>query len=128
MTPTEYKSIHCWVRRHKKPIPNSCPNCGLDKRLELANISGEYKQDINDYEWLCKRCHYEKYHKMYKLGHKCVDCGSEDTAIERNGVTLSWCRGRCSKCQSKYYNKHNRAKMTQYVRNWRARRRQDIYL
>jgi len=25
--------------------------------LELSNISGKYKRDINDYEWLCVKCH-----------------------------------------------------------------------
>ena len=119
---TKYKILHRWVRKHK-PKTDSCQSCGLNKRLQLANISGEYRKDIDDYEWLCIKCHYEKYHRKYPPGHKCVDCGSEETTIEINGITLRWCCGRCSKCQSKYYNKHNRAKMTQYVRDWRARKR-----
>ena len=23
----------------------------------MANISGEYKRDVDDYEWLCLKCH-----------------------------------------------------------------------
>ena len=54
-----YTNLHVWVRK-RKPQPENCGNCGSKKEyLELANISGEYKRDINDYIYLCVRCHKE---------------------------------------------------------------------
>ncbi len=52
-----YKCLHDWVRKYKTK-PKNCQHCGKEKKyLELANISGEYKRDINDYIYLCVRCH-----------------------------------------------------------------------
>ena len=54
-----YTCLHTWVRR-RKPKPNRCQKCGKKQDyLELANISGEYKRDIDDYVYLCVRCHKE---------------------------------------------------------------------
>ena len=55
-----YSGLHLWVKRHK-PKPKCCEKC--EKRtndLELSNKSGEYKRDVNDYEYLCVRCHNDK--------------------------------------------------------------------
>lgn len=52
-----YKQLHFWIRKHK-PKLNHCEMCkrkGLE--LDLANISRKYKRDINDFWWLCKKCH-----------------------------------------------------------------------
>jgi hypothetical protein len=57
-----YSGLHLWVKRHK-PCLFYCENCKKAKEeyeLELSNISGEYKRDINDYEYLCVRCHNDK--------------------------------------------------------------------
>ena len=55
-----YVCLHNWIRR-RKPKPNRCQKCGnMREYLELANISGEYRRDINDYEYLCVICHKEK--------------------------------------------------------------------
>jgi len=51
-----YYALHGWVRRHKTK-PDFCEKCNKNKAHDLANISGEYKRDVNDYEYLCRRCH-----------------------------------------------------------------------
>lgn len=51
-----YSAIHYWVARYKTKPP-CCPECGKIGRLELANISGKYKRDLDDYKWLCVKCH-----------------------------------------------------------------------
>lgn len=51
-----YKALHIWVRRHK-PKTEICEECNKEKPYDVANISGEYKRDINDYKWTCRRCH-----------------------------------------------------------------------
>jgi len=60
------KYIHIWFRRNY-PIPERCQICGKKKPLDLANISQEYKRDISDWEWLCRKCHMEKDGRMIKL-------------------------------------------------------------
>ena len=52
-----YQGLHSWVRVNK-PKPKKCQRC--DKRttkLDASNISGTYKRDLNDFEYLCKSCH-----------------------------------------------------------------------
>lgn len=54
-----YNVLHKWINRNK-PYTGFCEHCGITeagRRLDAANISGEYKRDINDYKWLCIRCH-----------------------------------------------------------------------
>jgi hypothetical protein len=58
-TTASLNSIHRWVKL-RKPKPSFCEDCGKNKPKDLANISGEYKRDIDDYEWLCRKCHMSK--------------------------------------------------------------------
>lgn len=57
-----YKALHDWVRYHKEKT-GKCAICGRKdsgiegRDFDLANISGEYKRDLSDYEWLCVWCH-----------------------------------------------------------------------
>lgn len=55
----QHAALHAWVRRHK-PKSEWCENCLVAYPYDLANISQEYKRDINDFEWLCRRCHMVK--------------------------------------------------------------------
>ena len=54
-----YQGLHVWVRRHL-PKPRLCQDCETVPPYELANISQEYKRDLNDWEWVCRKCHMEK--------------------------------------------------------------------
>ncbi len=79
-----YFPLHNWVRRHKLK-PKFCERCGKNKPYDLANISGKYKRDINDFEWICRKCHMENdgrinnLHRNEKRKHKgdliqCTKC------------------------------------------------------
>lgn len=58
-----YTNLHIWIRKYK-PKPENCENCGKkEEYLEASNISGEYKRDINDFEYLCASCHKIKHIK-----------------------------------------------------------------
>lgn len=50
------KNIHRWIKHHK-PNQKYCSICNEDKKLELSNISGSYKKDIDNYWYLCYHCH-----------------------------------------------------------------------
>ena len=53
----KYYAIHEWARKQKPlPFPPICQRCGKDTKLVVSNISGEYKRDLNDYEWVCQSC------------------------------------------------------------------------
>lgn len=52
-------ALHGWVAS-RKPKPELCEKCKERQPYDLANISGEYKRDINDFEWLCRSCHMHK--------------------------------------------------------------------
>jgi NUMOD3 motif len=62
----KYDALHIWIRRHL-PKPEKCQNCGLVKRLEACNISGEYLRDVKDWEYLCRGCHMKKDGRMSNL-------------------------------------------------------------
>ena len=56
-----YNKIHCWVRR-RIPPQKYCSICNEEKKLELANISGNYIKSVSEFFLLCKECHllYDK--------------------------------------------------------------------
>lgn len=58
---TEYRVLHAKINR-LKPRYGVCSNCKKRGKTELSNVSGEYKDDLNDWQELCGKCHY-KYDK-----------------------------------------------------------------
>lgn len=54
-----YEALHEWMRKriHK---PEKCVICNVSPPRDLANISGEYKRDTSDWEYLCRSCHMKK--------------------------------------------------------------------
>lgn len=68
-------ALHAWVRRRKLK-PQFCEKCREREPFDLANISGEYKRDINDFEWLCRKCHILSDGRMQNLKQfQAVSCG-----------------------------------------------------
>ena len=61
-----YAALHQWVSRHKSK-PKFCEECNKNKPYDLANISGKYKRDIEDYRWLCRSCHMKDDGRLDKL-------------------------------------------------------------
>lgn len=53
-----YASLHKWIQK-ERGRPSFCEGCGTEdaKRFEWANISGKYKQKLDDWARLCSRCH-----------------------------------------------------------------------
>jgi hypothetical protein len=60
------RGLHRWIER-RKPKPKLCEICNKRKPYDLANISGKYKRDINDYKWKCRRCHMNEDGRIEKL-------------------------------------------------------------
>lgn len=51
-----YPTLHAWMRKNK-PKPLLCEICEERSPTEIANKSGEYLRDTNDYWWTCRSCH-----------------------------------------------------------------------
>lgn len=71
-----YTGIHSWIKR-RLPTPKRCQSCNKKKHLDLANISNQYKRDLNDWEYLCRKCHMLKDGRLEKLTHnhfKSLEC------------------------------------------------------
>ena len=62
----KYRALHEWVRNHKSE-PALCVECEKQPPYDLANISGEYKRNLDDWEYLCRKCHMIKDGRLKKL-------------------------------------------------------------
>lgn len=51
-----YGALHDWVRS-RLVAPKKCQHCGEEKKLDLANKTGQYLRDLDDWLWLCRSCH-----------------------------------------------------------------------
>lgn len=51
-----YSGIHHWLKRHLGKA-RWCTWCFSMQNVQWANISHEYKRDLNDYFQLCVKCH-----------------------------------------------------------------------
>jgi len=61
-----YFPLHEWIKK-RKPKPKFCEKCKIRKSYDLANISGNYKRDVNDFEYLCRKCHMNEDGRLKKL-------------------------------------------------------------
>jgi hypothetical protein len=99
-----YRSLHSWVTRNK-PKPEACSHCGQVKPLDWANVSGEYRQDLDDWVALCRKCHRAFDRKpTCPNGHERTP---ENLKVGPDG------RPRCRPCANqawrrRYYEKQNR--------------------
>ena len=60
-----YTGLHSWIRK-RMPKPANCAYfCGSAPH-DLANISGEYKRELSDWHWLCRRCHMKEDGRLAK--------------------------------------------------------------
>lgn len=101
-TPISYDYKH---RRVTKLYPKKelCENCNKVVPVDLANISGEYKMDLSDWKWLCRRCHMEEDGRndtLRKYGHAskkyptptCINCSKE---FPRRNKYDKFCTKKC---------------------------------
>ena len=51
-----YAGLHKWVRHHR-PRTGTCSVCDFVGYTECANLSGEYRRDLDDFAEMCKPCH-----------------------------------------------------------------------
>jgi len=98
-----YCALHEWVKNRLKK-PELCEKCNKRKAYDLANKSGQYKRDLSDWEWLCRRCHMEIdgrlkknlfRNKKIRVKKICQVCGNEYKVILSQKDKSRFC---CRKC------------------------------
>ena len=52
----KYIAKHEWARK-QIPKPKVCPDCGKEKRLDIANKDHLYKRVVEDWMYKCRSCH-----------------------------------------------------------------------
>ena len=86
----EYSYLHRWVDS-KKGKPQHCVHCGAKgkekTRYYWANVSGDYKKDVNDFIRLCSKCHHKFDKGLTKREAKIIltslgDVQAQVTALE----------------------------------------------
>lgn len=96
------QQVHKWVSR-ALGRPEQCSKCGAKGKVDLANISQEYKRDLTDWEWLCRQCHMKSDGRLEKfLSHSnmhnrlpnrnCNYCGKEYWPHHSGSM---YCSGSC---------------------------------
>lgn len=66
------ESLHIFWRR-RIPKPEFCQHCEEVPPLDLANVSGKYKQEASDWEWLCRQCHIHSDGRLNNLNKGIVE-------------------------------------------------------
>lgn len=81
-------ALHRWIKKYKIR-ENICQCCKQNKAVDLANISGKYHRNINDFEWLCRKCHMMKDGRILEL----IKNKPKYTRINKKGTETSKYRG-----------------------------------
>ena len=104
-----YAGLHDWVKDHIGNKPLLCERCNTKRALDLANKSGTYLRDLNDWWWLCRRCHMELDGRLKNLEHdktgwlqKCKYCDKEFWTIPYRW-NQGWGRFCSKRCSNKYH-------------------------
>jgi hypothetical protein len=64
-----YAALHDYIKYHL-PKAKLCQMCNELPPYDLANISGEYLRDLNDWYWLCRKCHMVSDGRYYSKNPK----------------------------------------------------------
>ena len=52
----KYRALHQWIGRNK-PKPELCEECNIKPPFDAACITGIYNRDLENWKWLCRKCH-----------------------------------------------------------------------
>lgn len=60
-----YRVIHRWINRVATKT-GTCSRCGEERLTQWANLSGNYRRDVNDFAEMCVPCH-SRYDRLRRL-------------------------------------------------------------
>lgn len=101
-----YEGLHKYIKKHLKK-PERCTECNKEtEKIDLANISGLYKRDLSDWEWLCRNCHMKKDGRLKRLNE-----------LNKKGEeSHNWKGGK----------KRNKLKWNEYIKRYNQKNREKI--
>ena len=84
---TKYQGVHKWVRSRLKK-PELCQRCAINPPKQMHNISGKYRRDLDDWLYVCVKCHAEidgrvRRLKQYGLCESTAEWGVLESASTR---------------------------------------------
>lgn len=94
-----YEALHAWVKR-RYFHSDKCDNCGKPCIPDLANKSGEYKRDLTDWNYLCRKCHMESDGRLVALIKSRLPVNGELNPAARlknedvPSIYISWASGK----------------------------------
>jgi len=78
-----YSGLHLWLTQNKSK-PKVCKFCKVKKPQCLANLRGNYVRDINEFAWLCWKCHNDFDRNNPKLKSQITAGGEMNDNITKN--------------------------------------------
>jgi endogenous inhibitor of DNA gyrase (YacG/DUF329 family) len=113
-----YNALHTWINTHL-PKPLKCECCNEDKKLDAANISGEYKREFSDWKWLCRSCHMKDDNRISNLiRHEKIlndkSCNFCQKSFSPSNINTKFCSRIC------YFKEMNRVGKEQYNKSIKA--------
>jgi NUMOD3 motif len=85
------KALHTYIRR-RLPKPEFCQICKIKPPYDLSNISGRYLRDLNDWQWICRKCHIKYHGTGFKSGFIPWNKGKSPNEATRQKISLSLTR------------------------------------
>jgi len=113
------KALHEWVKRRKIKT-KFCEKCLKAPPRDLANISQEYRRDLNDFEWLCRKCHMEKDGRLSDL-KKWPQAKKTDFCLRGHKKTKIKNRTCCRICSKHAAKKYRQRRKNNGIRSGKAR-------
>ena len=104
-----YSALHTWVSKRKEK-PKLCEICRKKRPIDLAN-KGVYDRNIENWEWLCRKCHMLSDGRLEKLF-------SEETRNKAKESFRNYWAQRPKRTEWSLKNRENRNK---YMREWRLK-------
>lgn len=52
-------AVHRWVKS-RKTKPEVCEHCKIKEATDLSSTNHTYTRNLNEWEWLCRKCHVKK--------------------------------------------------------------------
>lgn len=52
----QYGQLHAWVKS-RFPKTDKCMICNDKPPIDLANLTGNYNRELENWGWLCRKCH-----------------------------------------------------------------------
>lgn len=106
-----YEAKHAWIYRRLGKADHCDKNLlHVNRKYQWANLSGQYKRDISDYQQLCVQCHQKMdYEKVY--GNKCKnghEYTEQNTYIRKDNPNARICKECRKKYQRRYLDAHKR--------------------